>query len=80
MKKLICLIVFSLLFSSKVCAYKVFYYDAEGNRVYKTIEQKDFAVNKNRKRRAYVRTPRTNWEITDEMRARKKTFYYKGKN
>lgn len=80
MRKTFCLLVFLLIFSSKVFAYKVYYYDTEGNRVYRTIEQKDFAKYKNRKRRSYVRTPRTNWEITDAMRARKQPFYYKGKN
>lgn len=54
-------------------AYKVFYYDMQGNRVYKTIEQKDFAKYKNAPRRSYIRKPRTNWEITDQMRARKRT-------
>ena len=64
----------------QVQAYKVYYYDSEGNRVYKTIEQKDFAKYKNRPRRAFIRQPRTSWEITDAMRARKKPFFYKGKN
>ncbi len=67
-------IVLLILFSmQKAYAYKVFYYDSDGNRVYKTIEQKDFAKYKNTPRRSYVRKPRTNWEITDTMRARKHT-------
>ena len=54
-------------------AYKVYSYDSDGNRVYKTVEQKDFAKYKKAPRRSYIRRPRTNWEITDSMRARKKT-------
>ena len=54
-------------------AYRVYSYDSNGNRVYRTVEQKDFAKYKNAPRRSYVRRPRTNWEITDSMRARKKT-------
>ena len=79
MRKLLALIVSLALFLPEVFAYKVYYYDSQGKRVYRTIEQKDFAKYKNRKRRSYVRTPRTNWEITDAMRARKRTFYYEGK-
>ena len=79
MRKLIALIVFSALFLPEAFAYKVYYYDSQGKRIYRTVEQKDFAKYKNRKRRAYVRVPRTNWEITDAMRARKRTFYYEGK-
>lgn len=69
------LILLILSFISPVYAYKVFSYDENGNRVYRTIEQKDFAKYKNRKKRAYVRTPRTNWEVTDQMRARNKRTY-----
>lgn len=54
-------------------AYKVYWYDENGERVYKTIEQKDFAKYKKFQRRAFIRVPRTNWEITDKMRARKMT-------
>ena len=54
-------------------AYKVYSYDSNGNRVYRTIEQKDFAKYKNAPRRSYIRKPRLNWEITDKMRARKRT-------
>ena len=54
-------------------AYKVYSYDSNGNRVYRTVEQKDFAKYKNAPRRSYIRKPRTNWEITDSMRARKRT-------
>ncbi|MBQ7882569.1 MAG: hypothetical protein IJ312_07665 [Treponema sp.] len=73
MKKLIIVLVVYLLFVSKSYAYKVYSYDNNGNRVYRTIEQKDFARYKNAPRRTFVRTPRTNWEITDRMRARKLT-------
>ena len=79
MRKIVCLLV-CLTFVNPVFAYKVYYYDAEGNRVYRTIEQKDFAYYKNAPRRAFIRQPRAKWEITDEMRARKKPYNYKGKN
>lgn len=79
MRKFLFFLVVFILISPKALAYKVFYYDAEGNRVYRTVEQKEFARYKNAKRRAFVRVPRTNWEITDAMRARKKPYYYKGK-
>lgn len=69
-----------LMFSQPVFAYKSYTYDSDGNRVYKTIEQKDFARYKNIPRRAYVRTPRTNWEITDSMRENKHTYSYYKKN
>ena len=81
MIKSLCVLVFVLFFAQEAFAYKAYYYDKDGNRVYKTVEQKDIAYYKNRKRRAYIRQPRLNWEITDEMRARnKRTFNYKGKN
>lgn len=80
MKLSLYLVVFLLIFAQPVFAYKSYYYDSEGNRVYRTIEQKDFTKYKNAPRRAYVRTPRTNWEITDAMRANKHPYYYKGKN
>ena len=79
MIKHLCIFISMLILSPSALAYKVFYYDCEGNRVYKTIEQKDFAKYKNAPRRAYIRVPRENWEITDAMRARKKTYFYKGK-
>ena len=68
------ILVFLIFFSTLPAeAYKVFSYDANGNRVYRTVEQKDFAYYKNAPRRAFIRRPRVNWEITDAMRARKKT-------
>lgn len=79
MKKIIVLLISLIIFSSEVFAYKVFYYDEEGNRIYRTVTQEEFKKNKNKKRRAYIRQPRTNWEITDSMRARKRTYFYKGK-
>ena len=79
MRKVFCLLVLLIFLSNEAFAYKVYYYDSQGKRVYRTVEQKDFAKYKNRKRRSYVRTPRTNWEITDAMRARKRIFYYEGK-
>ena len=77
--RLIALILL-IFISQNAFAYKVYHYDSNGNRVYRTIEQKDFAKYKNAPRRAYIRTPRTNWEITPQMRARKKPYYYAGKN
>ena len=79
MIKIICIFM-CLTLIHPVFAYKVYSYDAEGNRVYRTIEQKDFAYYKNAPKRAFIRQPRTKWEITDEMRARKKPYNYKGKN
>ena len=67
------LIAVIFLLVSPAEAYKVFYYDSNGNRVYRTVEQKEFAYYKNAPRRSYIRRPRVNWEITDAMRARKKT-------
>ena len=67
------LLIFILIFISPAEAYKVYSYDSNGNRVYRTVEQKDFAKYKNAPRRSYVRKPRANWDITDKMRARKKT-------
>lgn len=72
--------MFLLVFIPQGLAYKVYFYNAEGERVYRTVEQNEFAKYKNVKRRAYIRQPRTNWEITDAMRARKQPYYYKGKN
>lgn len=79
MIRLFCVILLFFVLVPEGFAYKVYYYDACGKRIYRTIEQKDFAKYKNRQRRSYVRTPRTNWEITDAMRARKRPFYYEGK-
>ncbi len=71
-KIFVCLI--ALIFGAQmVCAYKVYYYNENGERVYRTIEQKDFAKYKNAPKRAFIRHPRGNWEITDRMRARKLT-------
>ena len=67
------LILSLLILTPQAFAYKVYWYDANGNRVYRTVEQKDFAKYKNAPRRSYVRVPRTNWEISDAMRARKMT-------
>lgn len=80
MNKFLLVLIILLLSYRPVNAYKVYYYDKDGERVYKTIEQKDFAKYKNAPRRAFIRKPRTNWEITDKMRARKKAYHYKGKN
>lgn len=73
MHKVLLSLIVLILCSQSVFAYKVFSYNDKGERVYRTIEQKDFKKNKNRPRRAYIRPPRKSWEITDKMRARKKT-------
>ena len=73
MKYVYILVTVILLSMLEVNAYKTFSYDSNGNRVYTTIEQKDFAKYKNLPRRSYVRQPRVNWEINDNMRARKRT-------
>lgn len=81
MRIVVSVLVLLLFFIPEVFAYKVYYYDESGNRVYRAIEQEEITRNKNRPRRAFVRQPRLNWEITDEMRARnKRTFKYYGKN
>ena len=67
------LIALIFLLTSPVEAYKVYSYDSNGNRIYRTVEQKDFARYKNAPKRSYVRKPRVSWEITDAMRARKMT-------
>ena len=67
------LVLLIFLFIPTADANKVYSYDADGNRVYRTVEQKDFARYKNAPRRSYIRKPRTNWEITEMMRARKRT-------
>lgn len=74
------LILLIISITLPVFAYKAYWYDENGNRVYKTISQEEISKNKNRPRRAYVRQPRKNWEISPEMRARKRTYNYKGKN
>ena len=55
-------------------AYKEFSYNENGERVYRTISQEDFAKYKKFRKRTFVYHPRTNWEITDSMRARKMTI------
>ena len=73
MYKALCFILSLIFFAPSVEAYKVYFYNEKGERVYKTIEQKDFAKYKNAPRRTFIRYPRKNWEITDGMRARKMT-------
>ena len=81
MIKSLCVFVFLLFLTQEAFAYKAYYYDEEGNRVYQSFNQEDFAKFKKQKRYAFIRQPRLNWEITDEMRARnKRTFNYKGKS
>ena len=64
--------VLILILGEKSFAYKVYSFDSNGNKVYTTVEREDYARFKNAPKRAFQRVPRTNWEITDEMRARKK--------
>lgn len=71
--RLFLLTLFILMTIPQAHAFKVYSYNSEGDRVYKTIEQKDFAKYKNAPRRSFIRKPRTNWEITPQMRARKQT-------
>lgn len=66
-------IIFLLSSLTPVEAYKVYYYDNNGNRVYHTVTQEEAKMYKNAPRRAFVRQPRKNWEITPRMRARKLT-------
>lgn len=74
MIKLFCIFLSFFIFASQAFAYKVYSYDENGNRVYKTIERKDYYKNKHRPKRSYVRTPRYNKDVTDVMRSRKRTF------
>ena len=53
-------------------AYKVYWYDDNGDRVYHTVTKEETDKNKKAPRRAFIRCPRTNWEITPAMRARKR--------
>ena len=66
-------ILFSFL-SSEAYAYKIYSYNTNGNRVYKEITPEIAHKNKSRKRYAHIRKPRESWEITPEMRKRKKTL------
>ena len=59
--------------ASPVEAIKRYWYNENGERVYESITQEDIRRVKNAPRRSYIRVPRTNWEITPAMRARKKT-------
>lgn len=69
------------LFQIEVFAYKVYSYDSNGERVYRTLDPAEYHRYKSIPRRAYVRQPRENWEITDEMRhVLKRPYKYKGKN
>lgn len=79
MKKIVCVLSLLVLFQQNCLAFKVYSYDEEGNRVYRTITPEEFSKYKKQKRRSFVRVPRTNWEISDAMRANKHPYYYKGK-
>ena len=72
MHKLIILILILVVNVQFSYAFKVFYYDNNGNRVYKMITQDDIKKNKNRPKRTFTRKTKRNWEITDRMRANNK--------
>ena len=74
MKKIILLTLILILNIPYTWAYKIYYYDNNGERVYITVTPEMAKKNKSRPRRAYIRKPRTNWEITDSMRSRKMTI------
>ena len=54
-------------------AIKKYWFDENGEKVFAPISQEEIHRRKSAPRRAYVRVPRTNWEMTPAMRARKKT-------
>ncbi len=73
MYRIFLILLVLIVYAQTAEAYKVYSYNENGERVYRTVEQKDFAKYKNAPRRAFVRYPRKNWEITEGMRARKMT-------
>ena len=79
MHKFLCFLIMMLLSVQNVCAFKVYHYDKNGERVYRAITEEEIRRNKSIPKRSYIRVPRENWEITDAMRARKKPYFYKGK-
>lgn len=79
MHRLLLFLIIITLNTQNVFAFKVCHYNENGERVYRTITEEDIRRNKSIPKRSFVRIPRENWEITDTMRARKKTYYYKGK-
>lgn len=68
-------LIFSFFFISILPAeaIKRYWYNEKGERIYETITQEEIHRVKSAPRRSYIRVPRTNWEITPVMRARKKT-------
>ena len=70
------LVIFFVLFSlilPEAYAYKAYSYDMNGERVYTEITPEIARKNKSRPRRAYIRQPRANWEMSPAMRSRKRT-------
>lgn len=72
MLKFTILSILFLFFVPPSFAFKIYHYDQNGERVYTTVDPKDYAKNKSKPKRAFVRQPRLNWDITDEMRAHNK--------
>lgn len=70
-------IIFVLLLiivsASPAEAIKRYWYNEKGERVYESITQEEIHRIKSAPRRSYIRVPRSNWEITPAMRARKQT-------
>ena len=74
MHKILLLLMIIILNTNLALAFRVYHYNQEGERVYRTITEEDIKRNKKVPRRTFIRLPKKpNWEITDEMRARKKT-------
>ena len=71
--RLLLLFIIMNLFLPEVFGFKVYSYNERGERVYKEITPEIAHYNKSRPRRAFIRQPRKNWEISDSMRARKIT-------
>ena len=54
-------------------AIKRYWYNENGEREYVEITQEEIHRIKSAPRRAFIRQPRVNWDITPAMRARKQT-------
>lgn len=76
MRNIVCIhLVLSLFFIPTLPAeaIKKYWYNENGERVYRTITLEEIHQRKSAPRRSFIRVPRTNWEMTPAMRARKKT-------
>ena len=72
MRLIVILILFSLILP-EAYAFNEYSYNTNGERVYTEITPEITHYNKSRPRRAFIRQPRKNWEMTPAMRARKRT-------